>query len=222
MPGIGLDPVTGRASFFQQRLFQLRLPTFVFLPEGVGEGAVELSIGGQLSHALLVFDGQGGTIGHCFVQAVGVDIVPGTELPQGVFVVFGNGGAGKGDEFGIGQAGPHKRRQKAVLTAVRFIHHHIKVGLGGEHQKIDLFPADLLPERWQWCASVVQFGKVGVAVLADKIVAIGFYPAGTGFVVGAVFIRVVLGGFDGFAIALLKLLHGAGENAAVVVAQHLL
>ncbi len=122
MPGIGLDTITCRASSLQQRLFEFRLATFVFLPEGVGKGVIELGISGQLSHALLVFDGQGGTIGHGFVQTVGVDIVPGTELPQGVFVVFGNGGAGEGDKPGIGQAGPHKRRQKAVLTAVRLIH----------------------------------------------------------------------------------------------------
>ena len=202
------------------------MPGFIFLTKQITKGGIQFRINCQIGHAFLILDRQSGTIGDGFVQPVSVDVVSGTfatcESLKGVFVILGQWCAGKGDKLGIGQAGSHKGGKETILTAMGFIDQHVKVGLGGQHMEVHGFPTLLHPLVGFRCAIRIKLSVVNIQVFADIKLTLLMQTTHPGMVFPVFSIFIFGSGLDGFAIPLLKLMHGAGEYTAVVVRQHLL
>ncbi|MNF97963.1 hypothetical protein D3C84_808080 [compost metagenome] len=137
-----------------------------------------------------------------------------------MFVLLQQRCASKGNELRVEQTGPHKGREEVVLATVSLIDQHIEVGLGAQHPEVHLLPADLFPLGLHRHTVLIHLQVADIA-MHDEEVPFLTNPPVAGRLQGIIFFVRRLGSLLTGLIALLELLHRAGEHAAVVVGQHL-
>ena len=143
------------------------LTHFILRRELLAKGFIQFAVGRQRHPGIEVFDRQGRTIGHGFVQPILIDIFATAKFTQRVFIVLQQRGAGEGNELGIGQAGAHKRRQKVVLTAVGLIDQHVKIGFGAQHPKVDFLATEFFPLCLERDAVGIELAMSHIALVQD-------------------------------------------------------
>ena len=155
------------------------------------------------------------------MQPIFVDVSIAAKFGQRVLVVIEQRCTGESNELGMRQAGAHEGGKEVILTAVRFIDHHVEIGLGAQYPEVDLLPADFLPFCGQHHAIGIRQAQVKIALHHhEEVLPLANAPM-PGRLQGIAFL--IRGGIGGVAklFIFLELLHGAGKYAAVVVTEQL-